>query len=141
MAPTIIGILGPGPEADDAGQETVPKFYDALDQFRGESSVRTYLTRIATNTVPHGLMKRKRQVNHPRSRDDPDFPLAEEAERDTHRAVELSERELLVHRAVQQLDGKHRCVEIGWEEITICTEGQNYTRQEHLLSEHPWGIP
>lgn len=110
VAATIIGILGPGPEADDAGQETFLKFYDALGQFRGESSVGTYLTRIATNTALDALKKRKRRTNRHRSRDDPNAPLSEEAERDTHRAVELSERERLVHRGIQQLDEKHRSV-------------------------------
>lgn len=110
VAATIVGILGPGPEADDAGQETFLKFYDALDQFRGESSVGTYLTRIATNTALDALKKRTRQTSRHRSRDDPDTTLSETAENDTHRAVELSEREQLVHGAIQQLDEKHRTV-------------------------------
>ena len=110
VAATIVGILGPGPEADDAGQETFVKFYDALDQFRGESSVGTYLTRIATNTALDALKKRKRQACRQVSRDDPDAPLSERAETDTHRTVELSERDRLVHRAIQQLDTKFRSV-------------------------------
>ena len=36
--------------ADDAVQETFLKAYMALDQFRGESSERTWLMRIAVNT-------------------------------------------------------------------------------------------
>lgn len=110
MAATIIGILGPGPEADDAGQETFLKFYTALERFREESSVGTYLTRIATNTALDALKKRKRQANRRRSRDDPDVHFSEKAESDTHRAVELSEREELVYGAIQELNGKHRSV-------------------------------
>lgn len=106
----MIGILGSGPVADDAGQETFVKFYDALDQFRGEASVGTYLTRIATNTALDALDKQKRRAGRQVSRDDPEAALAEQAEGDPHRAVELSEKDRLVHRAIQQLDLKFRSV-------------------------------
>lgn len=110
MAATVIGILGPGPAADDAGQETFVKFYDALDQFRSEASVGTYLTRIATNTALDALDKQKRRAGRQVSRDDPDAVLTEQAESDPHRAVELGEKERLVHRAIQQLGVKFRSV-------------------------------
>lgn len=110
MAATVIGILGPGPAADDAGQETFMKFYDALDQFRGEASVGTYLTRIATNTALDALDKQKRRAGRQLSRDDPDAALIEQAESDPHREVELSEKDRLVHRAIQQLGIKFRSV-------------------------------
>lgn len=110
MAATVIGILGPGPAADDAGQETFVKFCDALDQFRGEASVGTYLTRIATNTALDALDKQERRAGRQVSRDDPDAALTEQAESDPHRTVELSEKDRLVHRAVQQLDLKFRSV-------------------------------
>lgn len=110
VAATVVGILGPGPEADDAGQETFLKFYDALDQFRGESSVATYLTRIATNTALDALKKRKRQTNRHKSRDDPDTNLSEKGELSTHRTVELNQQQELVHEAIQQLNAKHRSV-------------------------------
>ncbi len=41
-------LLGPG-EADDAAQDVFVKASRALDQFRGESSLATWLYRIATN--------------------------------------------------------------------------------------------
>ncbi len=43
-------LLGPG-EADDAAQDVFVKASRALDQFRGESSLSTWLYRIATNTA------------------------------------------------------------------------------------------
>lgn len=110
VAATVIGILGPGPAADDAGQETFVKFYDALDQFRGEAGVGTYLTRIATNTALDALKKQKRKARRQVSRDDPDAAPSEQADADTHRAVQLSEQDELVHRAIQQLDVKFRSV-------------------------------
>ena len=42
-------MLGPGDDADDAGQETFIRLYRSLDRFRGEASLATYLTRIAIN--------------------------------------------------------------------------------------------
>ncbi len=43
-------LLGPA-EADDAAQDVFVKASRALDQFRGESSLATWLYRIATNTA------------------------------------------------------------------------------------------
>ena len=49
VASTVIGMLGFGPEADDVGQETFIRFFKAMENFRGDSSLSTYLTRIAIN--------------------------------------------------------------------------------------------
>ncbi|HEY3175449.1 MAG TPA: sigma-70 family RNA polymerase sigma factor [Candidatus Polarisedimenticolia bacterium] len=42
-------ITGDHAEADDLAQETFCRAYSALDRFRGESSVRTWLCRIVSN--------------------------------------------------------------------------------------------
>lgn len=49
VAATVVGMLGQGPDAEDVGQETFIRFHAALDKFRGESALGTYLTRIAIN--------------------------------------------------------------------------------------------
>jgi RNA polymerase sigma-70 factor (ECF subfamily) len=49
VAGVIRSMLGTTPEAEDVGQEVFLRFYDALDKFRGDSSVSTYLVRIAIN--------------------------------------------------------------------------------------------
>ncbi|MGB2908606.1 MAG: RNA polymerase sigma factor [Candidatus Aminicenantaceae bacterium] len=61
VAATVIGMLGPGPEAEDIGQETFLRFYRALAGFRGESSVGTYVTRIAINLCLNVIKRRVRQ--------------------------------------------------------------------------------
>jgi RNA polymerase sigma-70 factor (ECF subfamily) len=61
VAATVIGMLGHCPEADDVGQEVFIRFHQALDKFRGESSIGTYLTRIAINLSLNELKRRKRQ--------------------------------------------------------------------------------
>ena len=62
VARTVIGMLGGCAEAEDVGQETFIRFYKALPRFRGESSVRTYLTRIAMNLSLNELKRRKRRL-------------------------------------------------------------------------------
>jgi RNA polymerase sigma-70 factor, ECF subfamily len=61
VARTVVGMLGSSDEADDAGQDTFVRFFNSLDQFRGESSVRTYLTRIAMSTALNALRSRRRR--------------------------------------------------------------------------------
>jgi RNA polymerase sigma-70 factor, ECF subfamily len=61
VAGVVIGMLGPGPEAEDAGQEVFIRFYRSLASFRGESGVATYLTRIAIRVSLNEIKRRKRR--------------------------------------------------------------------------------
>ncbi|MBU0983556.1 MAG: sigma-70 family RNA polymerase sigma factor [candidate division Zixibacteria bacterium] len=63
VAATVIGMLGNCSEADDVGQETFIRFYKALDSYRGDSSLATYLTRIAINLSLNELKRRKRRFS------------------------------------------------------------------------------
>ena len=49
------------PLAEDAAQETFLRAYRALDRFRGDSSPKTWLTRIAINVCNDLSHKRRRQ--------------------------------------------------------------------------------
>lgn len=60
VATTVMAMLGRTAEAEDVGQETFIRFYKALDTFRGESSLSTYLNRIAINLSLNALKRRKR---------------------------------------------------------------------------------
>ncbi len=60
VAATVTGILGHGPDVDDIGQETFIQFFRSLPRFRGESTIRTYLTRIAINLSLNELRRRRR---------------------------------------------------------------------------------
>ena len=60
VAATVVGMLGPGDEAEDVGQETFIRLYRYLDRYRGDASLGTYLTRIAMNLSLTALRKRKR---------------------------------------------------------------------------------
>jgi len=61
VAATVIGILGFCAEVDDIGQETFVQFYRSLHRFRGDSSIGTYLTRIAINLSLNELKRRGRR--------------------------------------------------------------------------------
>lgn len=63
VASTTISMLGPGSEAEDAGQETMIKLYKSLDRFKGQSKLSTYVTRIAINTSLDSLRRRKKQMS------------------------------------------------------------------------------
>ncbi len=125
VAATAIGMLGPGHEAEEVGQETFIRLYRSLDRFRGDASLGTYLTRIAMNLSLTALRKRKRWFarfvdaeaasgdrtgsRRPARRDgiagfaaDPgDGPLA---------GLEAEERRASVRRALGRLSPEHRAV-------------------------------
>jgi len=61
IAATVYGMLGSCAEAEDVGQETFIRFYKSLNAFRGQSSVGTYLTRIAINLSLNELKRRRRR--------------------------------------------------------------------------------
>ena len=69
VAATVIGMLGPGADADDVGQEVFVRFYRSMAKFRGESSLKTYLTRIAINLSLNAIKRRKRLIDRFVSRD------------------------------------------------------------------------
>lgn len=107
VAATVQGMLGPGPEAEDVGQETFIRFYRALDSFREESSLKTYLTRIAINLSLNALKRRRRLRDRFVRNDESDF-----AEPAVSGEVEMDaeERAVLVRKAIDRLEPKHRAV-------------------------------
>jgi RNA polymerase sigma-70 factor (ECF subfamily) len=54
-------MLGDTAEALDVGQEVFIRFYEAIDQFKGEAALGTYLIRIAINLSLNEIKKRKRR--------------------------------------------------------------------------------
>src|ERR671921_681017 len=76
VAATVIGMLGPGDDADDVGQETFIRFHRALGSFRGESSLKTYLVHIAMNLSLNALKRRRRSLLRFVSREDSDEATA-----------------------------------------------------------------
>lgn len=109
VAATVIGMLGAGEEAEDAGQETFIRFYRSLDKFRGESSIATYLTRIAINQSLDAIKRRQRWTKRFVSRDEEEVMMAELAH-DVREEISARERAELVRGAIQTLKADHRSV-------------------------------
>lgn len=109
VAATVIGMLGPGDEAEDVGQETFIRLYRSLERFRGDSSLGTYLTRIAINLSLTALKKRKRRLSRFVSQDGTERQLPE-ASWDPRGDLERQERRESVRAAVERLAPDHRAV-------------------------------
>lgn len=106
VAATVFGMLGKCPEAEDVGQETFIRFYHSLKNFRGESGVGTYLTRIAINLSLNELKRRKRRsLIFFRKKDEEHRDIEDE----TATKPAGDEKEI-VRRAIQKLDPKYRSV-------------------------------
>jgi len=104
VAATVIGMLGPGPEADDVGQEAFVRLYRALPKFRGDSTLASYVTRIAINLCRNEWQRRKRRS---------DIFVRDESSHSENvpgpagDAESLPERDL-VRRALLQLSSEYR---------------------------------
>ena len=106
VAGTVIGMLGQCAEADDVGQETFIRLYRSLKNFRGESKLGTYLTRIAINLSLNELKRRKRRSNlFFRKPVEEIHHIA-----DRHADAGIDEDKEVVHRAIGQLEAGFRSV-------------------------------
>lgn len=103
IAKTVMGMLGNVAEADDVGQETFIRFYNSVSKFRGDSSIKTYLTRIAINLSLNELKRRKAKrwlVFSDNYRED-------KVSTDDFGKSEIDE---LVHKALNELEPKFKSV-------------------------------
>lgn len=105
----VVGMLGPGDDADDVGQETFIRFYRALGSFRGEASLKTYLRKIAMNLSLNALKRRRRFAFRFLSRDRATEPLPEPPVVIDGEA-EQRETQARVRAAIDRLGPRHRPV-------------------------------
>ena len=108
-------------EADDIAQETFVKMYEALDGFRGEAKLYTWLYRIMMNAVIHRTRKKKTR-NAVNLDDVGDTLVSSELTPDSR--MEKTETTRLIEEAIEQLPPKQREVfllrfydELPYEEI------------------------
>lgn len=105
---TVTGMLGPGPEIDDVVQEVFIKLHRSLGSFRGDSSLKTYLVRMAINKSLDALRKRKRsRWLQPFSPEDHWEPTADEV---SDSSLTHSERHATLRHAVDRLPDGQRAV-------------------------------
>ena len=105
VATTVTSMLGPTQEAEDVGQETFIRFYRALSSFRGDSSVSTYINRIAINLSLNAIKRRKRFLSR-FTQTDEEVQLPA---RDTDE-IEKNEKKRLIQQALESLDPGFRAV-------------------------------
>lgn len=104
VAAMIYSILGATPEAADAGQEVFIRFYESLEKFQGQSSVGTYLVRIAINVSLTELKRRKRNEQRYEA------PTANSKYFKQHSQDNSHDTYDLVHLALGQLEPEFRTV-------------------------------
>ena len=109
VAATAIGMLGPGPDAEDVGQETFIRFHAALGRFRGEAALGTYLTRIAINLSLNASKSRQKARWRFWSLDSEEDP-APEPVTDGAALQDQADTRAQVQAALQQLKPDHRAV-------------------------------
>ncbi len=109
VAATVIGMVGYGPDAEDVGQEVFIRFFRALDRFRGDAALGTYLTRIAINQSLKMIRKRKSRLSRFAGSVD-DLETKVEPMGDLSAEMDESERQRLVHAALGRLKADHRAV-------------------------------
>ncbi len=106
VAGTVIGMLGPGPEAEDVGQETFIRFYKAINKFRWQSTIASYITRISINLALNELKRRKRQGRlFAKGNEGISANIA-----DHHDNEATFEKKQLINKALQELSPDYRAV-------------------------------
>ena len=103
IAMIVKGILGDCAEAEDVGQEVFIRFYQCMHQFKGNSTLKTYLTRIAINLSLNEIKKRK-----------PTFDINNKEISETPMTIETKssnfEENEQIDKALQQLSHEHRSI-------------------------------
>jgi RNA polymerase sigma-70 factor (ECF subfamily) len=132
------GYLGPGGDVDDLFQEIMVHVWNSLPGFRGESSLGTWLYRIAINTAL--VWRRKRRPTEP-------LPDIIDTRSGTHQTLETEERLADLHRAIAGLPAQDRLIvsllleDLSYKEIaeitglTVNHVGVKISRIKHALEE------
>jgi RNA polymerase sigma-70 factor, ECF subfamily len=109
VARTATAMLGRGPDAEDVGQETMLLLYRNLGNFRGESSLATYLVRIAIHLSLRTLKKRRSWLSFLEPNELAELASAPRAE-SADTLAERCEQGELAARALRQLRPDERAV-------------------------------
>jgi RNA polymerase sigma factor (sigma-70 family) len=115
-------IVGNHADADDVAQETFVKAYLALGDFRGDSSLFTWLYRIATN-LSLNVVRKQQVMNY--LRESPLIASVLPAKDNPHTDLVAKELESKLQRAIATLPEKQKAVfvmryheEMSYEEIS-----------------------
>jgi len=107
VAATVKGMLGDGDDALDVGQNVFIRFYNALNDFRGEAALSTYLTRIAINLSLNEIKRRQRRNLFFYRPVNGAYDLNQ---KDNSNWEEISDTREVINKALQALEPKFRSV-------------------------------
>jgi RNA polymerase sigma-70 factor, ECF subfamily len=130
------GILRNDAEAEDVVQEAYVRAFTRLNEFRGESSLSTWLSRIAMNEALGRLRRQRPGVDfsslpeHAREAEIVQFPLA--STDDPEKSMAQREIREVVERAIDELPEAFRLVF-----ITHVLEGMNVEETADILGLKP----
>jgi RNA polymerase sigma factor (sigma-70 family) len=113
-------------DREDLFQEIIYQLWKSVDSFRQQSSVSTWIYRVAMNTAIHFLRKRKRWVTKSIQEDRPDQPESD--------SQELEERWKMLHTGIGQLDLLERGIVMLW------LEGKSYDEISELVGISPSNV-
>lgn len=103
IAKVSYGMLGNKADAEDVGQETFIRFYRSVKQYKGDSSLGTYLSRIAINLSLNAIKKRKSQQWL-------SYEDRQQTQSRTEDAYSKSDTAELVSKALEELNPEFRSV-------------------------------
>lgn len=109
VAATVIGMLGDVADTEDVGQETFIRFWEGIHKFRGNASLKTYLTRIAINLSLNAIKRRRRHQDRYKNREDPANQETEGVNPSTITTGQ-NDQQAIVQWAIRQLEPEHRAV-------------------------------
>lgn len=105
---TVCAMLGETPEAEDVAQEVFIRWYHAINDFKAQSSLRTYLTRIAINLSLNEL-KRRKQKNKWLVFKSPDIPEQTDPD-DGEAVIKAWENKEVLQKGLSMLSPEFRTV-------------------------------
>ena len=108
VARTVKGMIGNVQQAEDVGQETFIRLYNALPEFRGEAKLGTYIQRIAINLSLNEIKKDGRFSVFSLSGKKSDETAAIELQSgDSEKSADIKE---IVRHAIDKLNPEFRAV-------------------------------
>jgi RNA polymerase sigma-70 factor (ECF subfamily) len=136
-------MLGNRQEAEDLAQEIFVSLHGALEGFRGESRLSTWIFRVTRNHCLNRLKYLSRRDRGKASEisqvPESAFSSADERDEDPHEAIESKERRALIHRAIDGLEEDHRLLVVlrdieglSYDEIAKITEQPEGTVKSRL---------
>lgn len=121
----IIGFEAKPAIQDELFQEVALNIWQALPKFKGQSSVKTFVAKIAHNILATHVAKAVRTVTAEHELDDQ--PLADKAST-PYQSLDQAQRQQRLRNAIRQLNFDQQQI------VTLALEGMSYQEMADILS-------